>query len=139
MVINMDKYFKKENCFPHEAFVQEAIERFFNQSGYKIKTKEQIDLIADKDDEHWVIEAKGLTSSVGTDFNTCIGQLVKSMSTNQNNYAIAIPKLEKYKYQCKLLPDYFRRLAKLHIILVDEEGNVSTIFPEEDLEMKFGL
>lgn len=135
----MDKYYKNEKCFPYEAFIQEAIEKYFNDLGYVIITKEQIDLIADKEDEHWVIEAKGLTSAIGTDFNTCLGQLVKSMSTGENTYAIAIPKLEKYRYQCKLLPDYFRRQVKLHIILVDDEGQVTIILPTEETDEKFGF
>lgn len=129
----MDKFFKKENCYPNEAFVQEAIEKYFSDLGYQLKTKEQVDLIAEKGSECWVIEAKGMTSSVGLDFNTCLGQLVKSMKDKHAIYAIAIPKHEKYERQCKLIPDYFRQLVNLHILFIDEQGKVNITFPKDPL------
>jgi hypothetical protein len=127
----MEKYFKNENCYPYEAFVQESIEKYFLCLGYQLKTKEQVDLIADKGNERWVIEAKGLTSAVGTDFNTCLGQLVKSIKDENTIYAIAIPKHAKYKRQCELISDYFRKLIGLHILLVDETSNIKVIFPSD--------
>ena len=133
----MNKNFKKEKVYPNEAFVQEVIELYFSGKGYVIKTKEQADLIAEKHDEKWIIKAKGMTSAVGLDFNTCLGQLIKSMTTGDQIYAIAIPSHLKYRRQCELLPSYFRELVKLRIILVDECGKVSVIEPQESIEKFF--
>lgn len=131
--MNMEKKFQNENCYPYETFVQEAIEKYFNDLGYELKTKEQVDLIAEKASERWIVEAKGLTSAVGTDFNTCLGQLVKSMKDENTIYAIAVPNHEKYKQQCGLISDYFRQLVRLHIILVDENGNVTVVRPNDSI------
>ena len=133
----MDKYFKKENVYPNEALVQEAIELYFSGKGYVIKTKEQVDLIAEKQDEKWIIKAKGMTSAVGTDFNTCLGQLIKNMTSEEQIYAIAIPSHLQYRRQCELLPSYFRELVKLRILLIDESGEVCVIEPHESIEKYF--
>ena len=133
----MNKNFKKEKVYPNEAFVQEAIELYFSEKGYEIKTKEQADLIAEKHDEKWIIKAKGMTSAVGLDFNTCLGQLIKNMTSEDQIYALAIPSHLKYRRQCELLPDYFRELVKLRIILVDECGKVSVVEPQESIEKYF--
>lgn len=97
----------------------------------------QADLIAKKQGECWIVEAKGLTSSVGLDFNTCLGQLVKWMSSAENIYALAIPKHEKYKRQCVLLPKYVRSVLKIHIIVVDADGVVTILKPEQAIEEAF--
>ncbi|PPK77524.1 hypothetical protein BXY41_11663 [Lacrimispora xylanisolvens] len=135
----MNKYFKKDNSYPNEAFIQFSIEKYFNDLGYEIDTLNQVDLIARKNDECWIVEAKGITSSVGLDFNTCLGQLIKSMKNDLSIYSIAVPKHIKYKRQCKLIPDYFRQLIKLHILLIDEKGDVTIIYPYDDISDKFLL
>lgn len=133
----MNKNFKKEKVYPNEAFVQEAIELYFSEKGYEIKTKEQADLIAEKHDEKWIIKAKGMTSAVGLDFNTCLGQLIKNMTSEEQIYAIAIPSHLQYRRQCELLPSYFRELVKLRILLIDESGEVCVIEPHESIEKYF--
>lgn len=121
------KYFKKDNIFPNEAFIQKSLEKYFEERGYIIEKDGQVDLIATKGSDMWIIEAKGMTEQVGLDFNTCIGQLVKSMTSGQNKYAIAIPRHIKYKRQCELLSTYFRELVQLNILVVDSEGKVEII------------
>lgn len=123
------KYYKKENVFPYEAFVQTSIEKHFEVQGYDVEKDGQVDLIAVKGSDRWIIEAKGVSEAIGTDFNTCLGQLVKSMTSNESKYAIAIPKHAKYKRQCLLLSSYFRELVQLHIIVVSDNGEVEIIQP----------
>lgn len=123
------KYFKKENVFPYEAFVQTSIEEYFEKQGYEVEKDGQVDLIAVKGSDRWVVEAKGITEAIGTDFNTCLGQLVKSMTSRENQYAIAIPKHVKYKRQCSMLSSYFRELVQLHILVIDDQGEVKIIEP----------
>lgn len=123
------KYFKKENIFPYEAFVQSAIKKYFELQGYVVDNEGQVDLIAVKGTDRWVVEAKGVSEAIGTDFNTCLGQLMKSMTSNEIKYAIAIPKHAKYKRQCLLLSSYFRELVQLHILVVGDNGDVEIIKP----------
>ncbi|SHL55523.1 hypothetical protein SAMN02745136_05167 [Anaerocolumna jejuensis DSM 15929] len=127
----MSKYYKKDNCFPNEIFIQEAIEHYFLGYDFIINASGHVDLIAEKENEKWIIEAKGLTSSVGVDFNTCLGQLIKSMKDSKTIYAIAVPKIDSYKRQCEMISDYFRKLVGLHILVVDRTGNVSLILPNQ--------
>lgn len=127
------KYFKKEKIYPNEAFIQEAIENYFVDTGYQIEKDGQIDLIAENESEKWIIEAKGMTSQTTVDFNTCIGQLAKSMQSNLYKYGLALPCEDKYKAQCMKLPDYYRELNNLHIIVVNENQEVKIINPNEPI------
>jgi len=128
------KYFKKENVFPYEAFVQTSIEKYFEYQGYALDNEGQVDLIAVKESDRWIVEAKGISEAIGTDFNTCIGQLVKSMVSDESKYAIAIPKHPKYKRQCLLLSSYFRELVQLYILVVDDNGEVQIIKPSMTID-----
>ena len=135
--IVIQKGFKKEDCFPNESFIQRSIETYFEDKGFETNTKTVIDLIAKRGNECWIVEAKGMTSSVGVDFNTCLGQIIKRMNTSDATYAIAIPKHEKYKKQCIQLSPYVRKLLGLHILLVDMYGDITEILPEQDIESRF--
>lgn len=123
--------------FPYEGFIQKSLEQHFEHLGFNLEKDGQVDLIVEKGTEKWIIEAKGITQAIGTDFNTCIGQLVKSMTTDQAKYAIAIPKDIKYKRQCDLLPDYFKQLVQLHIMVVDKEGYIKIIEPGQKIELSY--
>lgn len=114
------KQFKKEKVFPNEAFVQAALEKYFLRLGYEVESDGQVDLIATNGHTRWVVEAKGLTSQVGLDFNTCIGQIVKSMYCEDTNYAIAFPNHVKYEFQCSKIPNIFRMRNNLYLLIVDE-------------------
>lgn len=129
------KAFSRPPVFPNEAFIQESIEKHFVANKYEIDSDGQVDLIAwNEKSEKWIIEAKGMSESVRTDFNTCIGQLVGHMDSDNENYAIALPKVDRYLYQCRKLPDYIREKLCLHIILVDDNGDVRIIYPNENIE-----
>lgn len=128
------KYFKKEKTYPNEAFIQEAIENYFSNEGFVIDTDGQIDLVAEKNEEKWIIEAKGMTSQITVDFNTCLGQLVKSMEFSTSNYAIAIPCEEKYKVQCMKISEFFRKKNNLFMIIVNENAQINIIMPTDNVE-----
>ena len=131
------KYFKKDNLYPNEAFIQEAIEKYFSAEGFTIEKDGQIDLVAEKNDEKWIVEAKGMTSQITVDFNTCIGQLVKSMTSSLWKYAIAIPYESKYRFQCKIVPQNFRLISNLHFIIVNQYAQISIIKPSDDIEKRW--
>jgi len=131
------KYFKKDNVYPNEAFIQEAIERYFLNEGYKIENSAHVDLVAVNHDDKWIIEAKGMTSQITVDFNTCLGQLVKSMFTHDVKYAIAIPSEIQYTKQCKQLSDYFRVTNNLYILIIDQNARVQIIQPTDHIDEAF--
>lgn len=130
----MKKHFKYAEVFPNEAFIQKSIESHFEKSGFLLITDAQVDLIAEKPNEKWFVEAKGTTAAAGTDFNTALGQLLKWMSSPEYIYAIAVPRHGKYQRQCNLLSPYVRTLLKLRILVVDESGAVTVITPEQSID-----
>ena len=133
------KHFKYPKIYPNEAFVQEAIENYFSTAGFEIKESRHIDLVAEKTNEKWIVEAKGSTSQITVDFNTCLGQLARRMTSPFIKYAIALPYEDNYKHQCTELPDYYRANNNLYIILVAENAQVLIIKPTDDIEANWGL
>lgn len=87
--------------------------------------------------EKWIVEAKGATSTAGLDFNTCLGQLLKSMVSDDVNYAVALPKISAYKKQCEKLSNYIRIKLSLNIIVVDKNGKVEIIRPSSNIANYF--
>ncbi len=120
--------------FPHEGFVQKAIENFFSGQGYFIVEEGYADLvcICDSNCRKWIIEAKGKTTAIGLDFRTGIGQLVQRMNEQGINYAIAVPEIDQFIMQCSKISKWVRELLNIHFILVDEQSNVRIILPHED-------
>ncbi|MBB2482485.1 hypothetical protein H5P36_20140 [Bacillus sp. APMAM] len=70
--------FKRGIEFPNEGFVQLVIENFFEAQGFTRLEVKHVDLVCiNANNEKWIIEAKGDSSSVGVDFNTGLGQILK--------------------------------------------------------------
>ena len=65
------KGYKLPHEFPHESFIQEVLEDFFESEGYSIIEEKPIDIKCSNADrnETWIIEVKGKTSQIG--LNSC--------------------------------------------------------------------
>jgi len=121
--------------------VENAVMDWFKKRGYTVEREflgpggNKIDMRARKNQEQWIVEAKGdydkNTAQYNVNFDTGIGQLIKSISTvNENvNYAICIPftkteQREKLSYRL-ILPKYSKSV-------VFEKLNISLIFVRDD-------
>ncbi len=123
--------------FPHEGFVQKAIESYFQSKGCTKLEETYTDLVCFCADskEKWAIEAKGKTTEIGSDFRTGLGQLVQRMKEQETNYAIAVPEIDQFVSQCILIPLWVRVALNLHIIFVDDRGNIKIVSPNEDMDI----
>ncbi|NCB26391.1 MAG: hypothetical protein EOM62_13090 [Bacteroidia bacterium] len=125
--------FQRGLNFPHEGFVQGVIEKYFNEQGYRQIKEGHSDLVCVREETKWVVEAKGVTTDIGLDFRTGLGQLVQRMVEPETNYAIAVPQTPQFIKQCSQIPKWVRVSLNIHFLLIDEQGNVQTISPHEDL------
>jgi len=125
--------FQRGQDFPHEGFVQTAIERYFCECGYKIIEEGYSDLVCVNAEIKWVVEAKGVTTAIGLDFRTGLGQLIQRMVEKDTIYAIAVPKTSQFIMQCGQISKWVRESLNIHFLLVDKEGDVQIVFPHEDL------
>lgn len=121
--------------FPHEGFVQNAIEDYFKDRGYSTLREGNADLvcICENNKSKWIIEAKGETTAVGLDFRTGLGQLVQRMNEQDANYAIAVPETAQFIKQCSVISKWVRVSINIHIIFVDIQGNIRIVYPNEDM------
>lgn len=115
--------------FPSEGFVQTAIERYFHASGFEVVKTGDIDLSCKHPatGECWQIEAKGKTSSPGLDFQTCLGQLLVRMSTQEVRYAVAVPDLPAYRAQISKVQPWVAKSLDLSWLLVGEDQSVTIV------------
>ncbi|NLX83217.1 MAG: hypothetical protein GXZ04_05310 [Clostridiales bacterium] len=118
--------------FPYEGFVQTRLEQYFTSEGYTLISGSHADLVCEhaQTKDRWVIEAKGKTTSIGLDFRTGLGQLLQRMDQEEVNYAVAVPDISAFVKQVNQLPPWVRKALNLHIIYVNEEGNIKIIPPD---------
>ena len=116
--------------FPHEGFVQSTIEEYFKQRGFMLDVETHADLVC-AHLERWLIEAKGVTSEVGLDFRTGLGQLLQRMTDQSVQYAMAVPDVEVFLGQCRLVSAWVRERLGLHWLIVGENGSVRKVAPSE--------
>ena len=115
--------------YPREAFVQAAIERYFQALGcVGHETAGSADLACDcLSGETWIIEAKGETTQVGLDFRTGLGQLLQGMHDASAKYALAVPGTNAFLRQMERLPKRIVDGLSLHFLVVDESGDVKVL------------
>jgi len=128
--------FKRGEAFPNEDFVQGAIERHFAELGFKLLSGTHADLECEHPTsrERWLVEAKGLTSAVGLDFRTGLGQLLQRMHEPSTHYGVAVPDIPQFRSQCAQVSPRVRELLGVHWLFVTSEGLVRVVGPTEQLE-----
>ncbi len=135
----------------NEAQTQKILKRWFGGRGFKtieniqIISGNNVDLIAKKESEKWIIEVKGDydrdTAQYNTNFDTGMGQILKSINilNGKTNYAICIPfsraeRGEKLSYRLAL-KKYSKSIIfeklNIHIILVKDDETVYVINPKD--------
>lgn len=119
--------------FPHEGFVQLSIESHFRSAGFILTTDGRVDLLCSHPEtgETWHVEAKGVTTQVGLDFRTGIGQLVQGMCNEESNHGIAVPDTPAFRAQvAKFSPWVVARLG-IHWLFVSQDGAVRVVTHEQ--------
>jgi hypothetical protein len=125
----------KTNEFPNEAFVQQAIEAYFTEQGFQIEHGGYNDLVCRdvKRGQKWIIEAKGQTSAIGLDFRTGLGQPLQARQDATALYGLAVPNTPAFVEQCRKVSDWVRQILRLHWLLIDQDGTVRIIPPDQIL------
>lgn len=118
--------FKRGNEWPNEGFVQHAIEIFFKSCGFFIEAHKTIDLVCyhPVTSSKWRVESKGLTTAVGVDFRTGLGQLIQGMIEQDTNYGLAIPDIPQFRRQVHAVPSWVAKNLAIHWIYVQSNGSV---------------
>lgn len=127
----MGRQYKRGSEFPHEGFVQTAIELYFGKSGYTLDTSTHVDLLCTHPatGDAWHIEAKGKTTAIGLDFRTCLGQLLQRMSQQHVRHGIALPDMPQYRNQTDQVSPWVVERLGLHWLFIGENGSVSIVHP----------
>jgi len=123
--------YKRGLEFPHEGFVQLSIEAHFRAAGFDLINDGQVDLLCTHptSGEAWHIEAKGLTTQVGLDFRTGLGQLVQGMRSETSKYGAAVPDTPAFRAQIAKLSPWVVSALHIHWLLVSPDGSVHIVAP----------
>ena len=127
----MQGSYKRGLEFPHEGFVQLAIEDHFRKAGFQLVATGHVDLVCSHPTtgESWHIEAKGVTTQVGLDFRTALGQLVQGMQSQSTNHGIAVPDTPAFQAQVAKLSSWVASLLRIHWLFVSQDGSVRVVSP----------
>jgi hypothetical protein len=122
----MGRSFKRGLDYPHEGFVQASIERYFATKGFELDTAGRVDLTCRHSEQGhcWHIEAKGVTTQIGLDFRTGLGQLLQAIVDEDVSYALAIPDTPAFRAQTERVSSYVRGALNLHWLFVRSDGTV---------------
>lgn len=125
--------YKRGMEFPHEGFVQNSIEAYFRNDGYILVVDGHVDLLCTHPEtgDSWHIEAKGVTTQVGLDFRTGLGQLVQSMQHQEYNHGIAVPDTPAFRSQIAKVSSWVVSLLCIHWLLISSDGSVLLVAPNE--------
>lgn len=76
-----------------EARVERVFADWLRQHGWDVRVQvEHADIVAERDGQRLVAEAKGRTSDAGTDLDTLYGQLLRRMTGDPSTrYAVVVP------------------------------------------------
>lgn len=123
--------YKRGVEFPHEGFVQQAIEAHFRNNGFTVDSGGRVDLtcLHPSTGEAWHIEAKGVTTQIGLDFRTGIGQLVQGMSNPSTRHALAVPDTPAFRTQVSKLSDWVVSRLGIHWLFVAPDGSIQVVAP----------
>ena len=118
--------FKRGTEWPNEGFVQGAIEAFFRSGGFEVEEHKTIDLVCSHPatGDRWSVEAKGLTTAVGLDFRTGLGQLLQGMLQPGVHYGLAVPDIPQFRRQVHAVPPWVAETLGIHWLYVQEDGSV---------------
>lgn len=119
--------FKRGTEWPNEGFVQTAIETFFRSNGFDVEEHKTIDLVCSHPvtGAKWRVEAKGLTTAVGLDFRTGLGQLLQCMAEQDIHYGLAVPDIPQFRRQVQAVPSWVAETLAIHWLYVQADGSVS--------------
>lgn len=118
--------FKRGTAWPNEGFVQGAIEAFFRAGGFDVGKHRTIDLVCSHpfSGVEWSVEAKGLTTAVGLDFRTGLGQLIQGMEEPGIEYGLAVPDIPRFRKQVFAVPSWVVETLRIHWLFVQPDGSV---------------
>lgn len=115
--------------------VKEYIENYYRSQGYHVTVAwghtRGIDILATKNTDTVVIEAKGIGAHAQARTNyflSVLGEILQRMESNDFTYYIAFPDHPKYRKLWETLPNVAKINTKLGMILVNENGELEFLY-----------
>ena len=101
--------------------------------GFVLEPSRSVDLVCTHPStgERWQIAAKGITTAIGLDFRTGLGQLLQRMSDRNAKHAISVPKIPQYEAQIFQMTPWVVDHLGIHWLLISPDGSVAIIPPKK--------
>jgi len=114
--------------------VKRALQLWLEESGWQVSViwgkARGIDVIATKDGQRWVIEAKGCGSLDPMRVNyflSILGELLQRMEDPDARYSIAFPDMKQFRRLWQRLPDLAKSRTMISALFVDGSGRVEEV------------
>jgi len=108
----------------------EPMIRYLKEHGYKILQVNRgkqpgPDILAEKACRKLVVQMKGDSAAIKTDWDTGLGQLLDMMDEEETDYAMAVS--ENYERLVKSFPSYAKNKLQLVFFVVKDVGTIESI------------
>jgi len=113
--------------------VKEAVAHWLRDAGWRIETlsfgrERGIDIFATKDDQRWIIEAKGQGSlpPMRVNYFLCVlGEILQHMNDRNARYSIALPDTPQFLRLWARLPKVAKERTSITAIFVSTNGGIT--------------
>lgn len=107
----------------------EPMVRYLREHGYAVLQVNKgnqpgPDIIAERAGRKLVIQMKGDSAAIKTDWDTGLGQLLNVMNDGEADYAMAVS--ESYKRLVKVFPSYVKNTLKLTFFIVNDDRSIKS-------------
>jgi len=105
----------------------EPMLRFLRSQGYRILqinrgNKPGPDILAEKSGKKLIVQMKGDSMAIKTDWDTGLGQLLEMMENDKSEYVMVVSK--RYERLVKTFPIYPKERLCIRFLIVGEDGTV---------------
>ncbi|MDN8616453.1 hypothetical protein [Variovorax ginsengisoli] len=113
--------------------MQLAIEAHFRNAGFTVDSDGRVDLLCRhaRTGGTWQIEAKGVTTQIGLDFRTGMGQLVQGMTDQGSRHGLAVPDTPAFHAQINKVSAWVVQRLDIYWLFVSEDASVRIVAPGE--------
>ena len=120
-----------DECGITEEHVKNVLKNYLEKNNWTCEIawgkKKGIDIKATKNNQHWIIEAKGegsRTQMRGNFFLSVLGEILQRMENKSTKYSIAFPAMQRYKKLWDELPQLAKERLNITCFFVDKENKV---------------
>jgi hypothetical protein len=129
---NKPLFQKEVDTIMSEDLIKKYLERWLVSEGWQVRVAwghtQGVDVLAIKDNKHWIIEAKGEGSLHPMRVNyfvAILGETLQRMHDPEAIYSIALPDMQQFQNLWQRLPTLAKQRTGISVLFIDKDGKIT--------------